>query len=56
MLEWWNGGLEGLGGLESLEFRGNREKGRVFILFKHSNILTFKHFLLPNPYPLTPDS
>jgi hypothetical protein len=27
MLECPNGGLEGLGGLESLEFRGNREKG-----------------------------
>jgi hypothetical protein len=25
----------------------NREQGRVFSLFKHSNILTFKHFLLP---------
>ena len=29
---------EGTGGLEE-------EKGRVVILFKHSNILTFKHFL-----------
>ena len=27
-------------------FRGNREQGGMFILFKHSNILTFKHFLL----------
>ena len=24
---------------------GNREEGIVFILFKHSNIQTFKHFL-----------
>ena len=27
------------------EREGTREKGRVLILFKHSNVLTFKHFL-----------
>ena len=26
MFECWNGGLEGLGGLESLEFRGKRNR------------------------------
>jgi hypothetical protein len=33
----------------------NREQGRVFSLFKHSNILTFKHFLLPLAYNFRQD-
>jgi hypothetical protein len=40
MFECLNEGLEGLGGLESLEFRGNRKSVCFIQTFEHSNIQT----------------